>query len=160
MKPMEAKELMNKGVAYVSPTMSVLELATYLDDQGIHGAPVQDSTGNLVGVVSRSDVNRAIGESLAETTGTPSFHTVNEDGDYEDMPTDIPADNPAEDMTVAEIMSSNAVTATSDRTAGEIAKLMIDESCSRVLLTESNKVVGIISTTDLLAAVVRYEGAD
>jgi len=99
-------------------------------------------------------------ETLADAAGIPAFHTVNEFGDYEDMPTDLPADNPAEGMTVAEIMSSNAVTASATNSAGDVAQLMIEERCSRVLLIEDKKVVGIISTTDLLRAVVKYEAQD
>jgi predicted transcriptional regulator len=158
MKKIAARALMNKGVAYASPHWSLLELAQFLDDQSIHGAPVQDSSGNLIGVVSRSDVNRAISESLMDADGKPAFRTVNEDGDVEDMETDLPTYNPAEELTVSEIMQPNAITMDADVTVGEVAKRMFDESTSRVLLTEKSRIVGIISSTDLLQAVVQYEG--
>ncbi|PIE24444.1 MAG: hypothetical protein CSA62_03980 [Planctomycetota bacterium] len=158
MKKILASELMSKGVAYAAPHWSLLELAQFLDDQNIHGVPVQDTSGNLIGMVSRTDVNRAISESLMDSEGKPAFHTLNEEGDVEDMATDLPGYNPAQQLRVSEIMTPNAVTAEAKASAGEIAKLMIDEACSRVLLTEKKRIVGIISATDLLQALARYEG--
>ncbi len=161
MKPLRAKDLMQKDVAYVQPNMGLYELAQFLNDEGIHGAPVVDSSGTVVGVVSRSDVTRAISEEGGGFAGlSPEFHAVNEEGELEDMPTDLPAgDLPGSDLTVAEIMSKSPVLCDEEATAGELAQRMLEAKTHRIIVTKDGRVTGIVSATDLLQAVCTYEKA-
>ena len=64
MRPITAADLMNPEVLTVPENMTVRELARYLTDNEITGAPVEDVNGKLVGVVSVVDI-----ASVASDTG-------------------------------------------------------------------------------------------
>src|SRR4051812_40350179 len=55
---MTAKDLMTRNVAALSPLTTVGEAARLLTEQRISGAPVVDGKGNLLGVVSQTDLVR------------------------------------------------------------------------------------------------------
>ena len=52
MKDLKAKDIMNTDVLSVRDDMTVQELAGFLTEREILGAPVVDSDGEVVGVVS------------------------------------------------------------------------------------------------------------
>ena len=68
MRPINARDLMNPVPLTVSETMSIGELATFLTDNEISGAPVVDHEGRLVGVVSVVDLARADSEKSDSTS--------------------------------------------------------------------------------------------
>jgi CBS domain-containing protein len=149
---------MQRSVAYVRADMTLLELAAFLEEEEIHGAPVVDAASNLVGVVSRTDLVRAVTEGEEEEPHRGWFRMLNDEGDYTDGLTDIDSgDFPGSDRTVAEIMSTDVVTVPPSASAAKVAELMIQDSVHRVLVVENGKVAGILSATDLLRAVVEYE---
>lgn len=56
MRPITATDLMNSDVLTVRDDLPVSELADFLIDNDITGAPVVDRQGSLVGVVSLVDI--------------------------------------------------------------------------------------------------------
>ena len=56
---LKAQDIMNPEVLTVGDQMTVRELASFLTDQEISGAPVEDENGSLIGVVSVTDLVRA-----------------------------------------------------------------------------------------------------
>ena len=56
LRKLEAQDLMNPDVLTVPEDMSVRELAAFLLDNQISGAPVVHSNDELVGVVSMTDI--------------------------------------------------------------------------------------------------------
>lgn len=58
-----AAEVMATDVISVEPDTSVTEIARLMSDHGIKRVPVVDSSGNLVGIVSRADIVRAMAEA-------------------------------------------------------------------------------------------------
>lgn len=151
-----AKDLMQKDVAYVRPNMTVKDLIQFLNEEGIHGAPVVDGEGTVVGVVSRSDIFQIWTDEDYDACA-PTYHTMTEDGEYMDLPTDLSEGHKAEETEIIEIMSKSPLTASPDTSVGELAQRMLKEKVHRVIITEDNKVVGIITSTDLLKAVSAYE---
>ena len=65
MRLITACDLMNPEVLRVPDSMTVPELAAFLTENEITGAPVEDRGGKLVGVVSVADVTRAVAEQTA-----------------------------------------------------------------------------------------------
>jgi len=53
---MRAMDVMTTDVITVDPETTVQSLATLLAERGISGAPVVDSDGRLVGVISEGDL--------------------------------------------------------------------------------------------------------
>ena len=58
MKHLKAKDIMNSDVLTVRDDMTVHELANFFTDKMISGAPVVNNMGQLLGVVSLSDIVR------------------------------------------------------------------------------------------------------
>src|SRR5207253_2309937 len=64
------------------------------------------------------------------------------------------------DLTVRDYMTHDPVTVTSSATLGELARKMIDVHIHRVIVVDGfGKPIGIVSSTDVLAAVVRADQA-
>ena len=53
---MRAGDVMTPTVITVEPDMTVKALAELLSERGISGAPVVDSTGSMIGIVSEGDL--------------------------------------------------------------------------------------------------------
>jgi tRNA nucleotidyltransferase (CCA-adding enzyme) len=65
------KDIMTRSVFTLTPDLSVREAAAALTEKGIHGAPVLNEAGDLVGVLSLRDAEKAALNNLlhAPTTG-------------------------------------------------------------------------------------------
>jgi CBS domain-containing protein len=63
---MIAKDIMTRDVVTVSPTTSVKELAKTLVQQQISGAPVMNKKGQIVGVVSETDIVASSGRTVKD----------------------------------------------------------------------------------------------
>jgi CBS domain-containing protein len=61
------------------------------------------------------------------------------------------------DTKAFEMMSPNVVTAGEDETAAELAARMLEQRIHRILVTSGGEVTGVITSFDLLRAVVEYE---
>jgi CBS domain-containing membrane protein len=59
---------------------------------------------------------------------------------------------------VADVMTSRVRTASPDRSVGEVWKILVDEKCHHIPIVDADRLVGIISTTDLVA-LVRENGS-
>jgi len=58
-KAVTAQDYMTRSVVTLAPEMNLLDAVEVLLDRRISGAPVVDSTGNLVGILSEQDCLRA-----------------------------------------------------------------------------------------------------
>jgi len=125
MRPITANDLMNPNVLAIRDTASMKELAAFLVDNEITGAPVEDRAGKLVGVASAVDVVR--------------LQAKGEDGDK---------------LKVKDLMTRSVYTVSEDATVSEVASTMIDHHLHRLLVTRDGQPVGIISTSDLLGLLV------
>jgi len=151
MRDLVAKDVMNSDLITVPADMTVAELAEFLVENEISGVPVEDAEGRLVGVVSLSDVARSL-------TGRDEAVLTHRDSDYylrswEDRfnAEDIAGLRVAEsDETVGEIMTPAVLAVDEEMPIGRVAAKMIDARIHRLLVTRDHKVVGILSTTDLL----------
>jgi CBS domain-containing protein len=153
MRPITASDLMNPEVITVQEDMTVRELAAFLIENEISGAPVADAEGRLVGVVSLVDIAAvASGEGRRGADGAGFFGPDWDDGlDEEDME-DLPPDQ--EGLRVADIMTPQIYSVLEDATVSEIASLMLKGHLHRLLVTREDRAIGIITTSDLLGLLV------
>jgi len=160
MRDLVAKDVMNPDLITVPADMTVAELAEFLVENEISGVPVEDAEGRLVGVVSLSDVARSL-------TGRDEAVITHRDSDYylrsweerfnaEDLAGLRVAES---DETVGEIMTPSVLAVDEEMPVSRVAAKMIDARIHRLLVTRDRKVVGILSTTDLLGLLADDEGS-
>lgn len=154
---LRARDLMQKNVSTVSADMSLSDFANFLDDEGIHGAPVLGSDGHVIGVASYTDLIREVSEE--EREGNHNYFRVSDygRGEYEGEALDLEADFHGSSRLVSEIMTIEVVMAEEETTAGELASTMMERGVHRVLIGTEGVLSGIITSTDLLKAVKKYE---
>jgi len=154
MRLITAADVMNPRVLTVRHDMTVRELAGFLVENDISGAPVEDGSGKLVGVVSVTDIAEALGEEEEDDEGERSDFFASEwDGgmsreEIEDIPPGATA------LTAADLMTPDVFTVGEETPVSEIAGAMIANHIHRLLVTREDRVVGIISTSDLLGLLV------
>lgn len=153
MRPITASDLMNPEVLTVRDDMMVRELAAFLIENEISGAPVEDGEGRLVGVVSMVDIVAATsGEGRRAADGPGFFGPDWDDGLDEEDVEDLPLGQ--DGLRVADIMNPRIYSVNEDATVSEIASLMLKGHLHRLLVTREDRAVGIVTTSDLLGLLV------
>ena len=152
MKTRTAEELMVRDVRTIRSDADVHELEKLLLAERIHGVPVVDPDGRLVGVVSQTDVL-----SWHFSTGVDGATYYQE-----------PAQRPPRGLRfsdiktalVSEVMSPVVHCICPDQPVTLAAARMIDRKVHRlVVVDEDARVLGILSATDLLRAIPEVEQA-
>jgi predicted transcriptional regulator len=128
---MRVAELMQRQVKTVGGDTSIAEAVVSMADAHVSGMPVVDATGKVIGVLSTTDVLAAEAEA----------------GDVEARQTLF------ENTAVRDIMTPRPYTVAPDEDVREAARLMLYADVHRLFVAEGDKVVGIISTTDIVRAV-------
>ncbi len=158
LRRINARDLMNPEVLTVNKDMSVRGLAAFLLDNQISGAPVAGEKGELLGVVSMTDVAAAASRDAGVATDrrNPSFYLKDLEETYgEEDVRNFHIEEP--DRRVEDIMTPTVYSVEVDATVAEVAKLMLDGHLHRVLVTEDSIPIGIISTSDLLGLLVEED---
>lgn len=155
MRPITAADLMNPRVLTVRVDLTVRELANVLVENEISGAPVEDRSGKLVGVVSLTDIAAALADGEEDGEGERGDFFLSEwadDGMSREEIEELGLDEA--ELMVAEIMTPEVFAVREDTPVSEIAEAMIQNHVHRILVTREDRVVGIISTSDLLGLLV------
>ncbi len=155
MRPIVAKDLMSSDVMTVPEDLPVDALADFFLDNEITGAPVANEDGAVSGVVSVVDVARIRAEPEEEAweTLTPTYYDRAEDPQ-------IGKDGirifhvSGDTKRVRDIMNSQLHSVGENATVPEIANSMIRNHIHRLLVIEANRLVGVISTSDLLGLLI------
>ncbi len=152
---MRAMDVMTTDVITVDPDTTVQGVATLLAERGISGAPVVDTGGNLVGIISEGDLlHRA-------EIGTARRHRVRRRSWWLDhFASDLARDYvKSHGRTVREIMTQDVATVTEDTELADIAALLEAKRIKRVPVMRGGRVVGIISRANIVRAVGATKGA-
>lgn len=146
-----AEQIMCRKVITVPSDWSMDRLARFLTDKSISGAPVVNSAGRLVGVVSFSDIVRQAGSGLVDLG-------KRDDTFYSDMideslsPEEQRAFHTLVDHSVLvnDIMTPMVFEVSPDTPLIQVAEAMVKGRIHRVMVTENHSLKGIISALDLL----------
>ena len=135
---MQAKDLMRRDVLTVREEDPVDETLDALVGKHIHGAPVVDEKGDLVGLVSQLDLHFGM---MTRRLATGS---------------ELGADtNPK--LRVGEIMTSPAVSAGEETEISDLCRMMHRLRLHRVPIVRGRRVTGVISSLDICGAIGRGE---
>ena len=152
---MRAMDVMTTDVITVDPDITVQALATLLAERGISGAPVVDTDGKLVGVVSEGDLlHRA-------EIGAARRHRVRRRSWWLDHYASQVAREYIKDhgRTVKDVMTRDVVAVTEDAELADVAALLEAKRIKRVPVLRDGSVVGIISRANIVRAVGATKGA-
>lgn len=158
MKNLVAKDIMNTDVILAKEEMTVGELANLLTTNMITGAPVVDEIGTLVGVVSMTDIVRArAGRAAAVREDMESAYYLRgwEDQIDESEVRDFHVEQD-DGQLVRDIMTPLIFKVAEDTGIAEMADTMIRGRIHRLIVTSKDRVVGIVTTLDMLKVIRTY----
>ena len=143
---------MNPDIMTVSEDMTTDELALYLTEREISGAPVVDGQGHLIGVVSMTDIGRHIAEppEFASSRRSEFRGETAEDLALEDLGQRYVEERA---VTVRDVMTPVVHQVPSSAAVAAAARIMIENHIHRLVVTEGKEPVGIITSMDLLRVV-------
>lgn len=147
-----AKDIMRTEVVTVSYAAPLSEVERVLADNRISGAPVVDEKGAIIGVISLKDLVERYAEDQDSRPrrGHGFFHlsseeTLDEDFDSFDVPEEA-------EETARDVMTATVYTVGASAGLREIADVLCKHKVHRVLVEEQGRLVGLISTIDILDA--------
>jgi CBS domain-containing protein len=147
--PKTVAEVMSRDPIVVRPETPLNEAIQILTEKRISGLPVVGDTGKLVGIISESDL-------MWQETGVtpPAYIMILDSVIYLQNPAKYERDlHKALGQTVGEVMSSDPVTVSPDKTLREAAKLMHDREVRRLPVIDSEgKIIGILTRGDVVRA--------
>ncbi len=143
-----AKDIMTKNVLTAFDDWTLQELARFLTDNGISGAPVTKGDGTLVGVVSLTDVARATGQLGAGWFEPLSVYHHDARLSIDEL-SSLKLES-SEEITVRDIMTSVVFEVDAGASVSQVAETLLRGRIHRVFVVERGKVVGVISALDLL----------
>jgi CBS domain-containing protein len=122
---------METNVRTIAPDASIADLVQELADSHVSGLPVVTPAGQIVGVVSATDVLQASAGNDDSRARTNLFDRA----------------------TVADIMTRKPQLIEPDADARDAAKQMLYGEVRRLFVQQNGKLVGVISQTDIVQAV-------
>jgi CBS domain-containing protein len=128
---MRVRELMQKAVKTVGVDAAVNDAVVTLTDSHISALPVLDGMGRMVGVISSTDILTSEAEAADAAAREALF----------------------EETPVRELMTLHPLTIAPEAEVKEAAQEMLYADVHRLFVTEGDRVVGVISTTDIVRAV-------
>ncbi len=153
---MKVKDAMNKNVITLSPNLTIKEAYETFVKNNISGAPVVDSQGKLLGILTIKDILKVI-KNRMEDIGIFIYPTP---FDFmETLPIEIPEENRSTfesiaNIKVGEIMERKVHYINPNADIYEALELLIKKDVSRLPVVDENKrVVGIVTRSDLLKAI-------
>jgi len=142
---MKASDVMVSNVITVGVNASIGEVAAILLDNNISGAPVVGEKGELVGIVSEGDLIRR------SETGTSKRHSwwLELLSNERTLAAEYVKSHSRK---VADVMTSDVITAKPETPLGEIAAMLERNRIKRVPIVEGGKIVGLVSRANILQA--------
>ncbi|WP_124981817.1 CBS domain-containing protein [Nonlabens xiamenensis] len=129
----QVKDYMTRKLITFTPDQGITEVMETLLKQRVTGGPVVDADGNLVGIISDTDLMHVIGDSR--------YHNM-----------------PVGDRKVSEYMSSQPATIAQDADIFDAASRFLKTGHRRFPVTENGKLIGQISRMDVIIAATKLRG--
>ena len=144
---MKAADIMVKDVVTAGPEASVRELATIMLERRISGMPVVDGGGRLLGIVSEGDLIRRPEIDTDRVKLGWLRLLLSDEARARDFVK-------SHGRKAREVMTQPAISVVADAPLAEVVRLMERHRIKRLPVVEKGKLVGLVTRTDLLRAVV------
>lgn len=145
----KASDIMTREVITVTLDTSVQQLALILASNGISGAPVVDSEGLLLGIVTESDLidqNKKVHIPTVVSILDSFFFLESPDKMEQEI-------RKMAGATVADIYSTPAFTVSEDTPIDEIATIMSEKNFHTLPVVTGSKILGIIGKKDIIRTI-------
>lgn len=129
------REWMTRDPIFIEAKTPLPEAHQIMKQRRIRRLPVVDKAGHLVGIVTRGDVREA-SPSNATSLSIYEIHYL------------------LSQLSVDEIMTRHPKTVSPDTTIKEAARLMLDNKISGLPVVEGNRLVGIITESDIFRGLI------
>lgn len=160
MTQLTVRDVMNPDLLSIDETTSLPQVAEFLLDHEISGVAVRDSSGELVGVVSLTDLAAASTEGEGREVDRPSDDYFQrawfEDAEPEEL---VGLRVGGDERTAGDIMNRALYTVSADAPVSEAAEVMLDSHIHRLLVTDAGTVMGVVTTSDLLRLLASTENS-
>jgi CBS domain-containing protein len=165
-----ARDIMRTDVLALASGTTIQEAVETLEEYKISGAPVVDALGKPIGFLSKSDIARGdhvrrgrIEDEQRERVMAEAFEEALDSLDEEEMQDE--AFYAREDYsgellgrtTVDDWMRREVVTVSPNSTVREVCQQMIERSIHRLLVLEEGRILGIVTTTDVVRHVAKAD---
>lgn len=145
----KACEIMTREVITVTPETSIQELAHILSANNISGAPVVGKDGNLIGIVTESDLidqNKKVHIPTVVSILDSFFFLENPDKMEQEM-------RKMAGVTVADIYSPSPITVTEETPVDEIATIMAEKNVHTLPVVAGGQLKGVIGKKDIIKTI-------
>lgn len=133
------KDIMTIDPLTIKQNVTIRDAVKIFSANDISGLPVIDQDNEVIGVITATDI--------IENESSNAFFS----SDYiKNIKFDDLRDAKFFNHQVSTIMSKNLFTTTPDANIAQMAKIMYENRIHRLLVTEYNKLVGIVTTFDVL----------
>lgn len=161
-----ARDVMRTDVLVLRAADSIRSAAEQLEDMGASGAPVVDEAGHLIGVLTTKDIARSehvdeesISTRIEGVSEPDDASTADAEGfDEEVFTTEAFAEEVAGRARIGDWMTPGVTSVAPGTTLGDVCRVMIDENIHRVFVVDQKRLLGVVSSKDvvqLLASVPR-----
>jgi acetoin utilization protein AcuB len=137
---MLVKERMSRPVITIHSEMPMQDALNLMHKEHIRRLPVVDKRGRLVGIVSERDLLHASPSDATSLSIWEINYLISK-------------------ITVDELMTRQVIVTTEENPIEEVARIMADNKIGGLPVTRDNKVVGIITETDLFRIFLEMLGA-
>jgi CBS-domain-containing membrane protein len=157
MADLQVRGVMTTTVVTVEASSTLHDATVTFAINGISGAPVVDDRGNLVGVLSETDILafvKTLQEEIHRKEPATSFLSV----PFEDILKDEKLASIYKDISgkkVKDIMTKDVLVMSPDTSVMEAIDMMIKMDVNRVPVVDHGKIVGIVTKGDIIWALYR-----
>ncbi|OGI01297.1 MAG: hypothetical protein A2Y25_00870 [Candidatus Melainabacteria bacterium GWF2_37_15] len=133
------KDIMTTDLVTIQENTTIRDAIKIFSSNEVSGLPVTNQDDELTGVLSASDI--------LQNESVHTFYTLPYKKDFV---LELIEDSKFFDQPVSTIMSEELYTIEPDATIARMAAIMYEKKIHRLLVTEYNKLIGIVTTFDLL----------
>ncbi|MHB1399677.1 MAG: CBS domain-containing protein [Trichloromonadaceae bacterium] len=148
---LSAKDVMTTKVLTVTEETTVEELARLFEERGVNAMPVLDPAGDLVGIVTQTDLVEQ-DKPLHIPTVISIFDWViylESEKNFKDEVAKITA------RTVGSLCARDVVTCSPETPVSEIAELMVEHKAHLIPVVEGKTLLGVVARLDIIRSMGR-----
>jgi CBS domain-containing protein len=142
------EDFMTRGVLTIAPDATILAAAKLMLEHHVGALPVVDASARIVGIISESDLLRDDGKSDdgKGADGSPWLQMMAEPDGLPGEPSKLCA------RQISAVMTRALVSIAPNASIAQACRLMQQRRVKRLPVVENERLVGLITRTDLLRA--------